>query len=163
VWAGEGHPEGDAAITDRHDCAVAVFTADCAPVALASPEGVIAAVHAGWRGLAAGVIEAAVASLRAAGASEVWAALGPCIHPCCYEFSEQDLAGLEERYGNAVRATTTSGRMAVDLPATIRVALSHAGAELVTAVDTCTACRPGYFSHRARRDTARQAGVVWLP
>jgi YfiH family protein len=163
VWAGAGRPDADAVITAERDCALAVFTADCAPVALASPEGMIAAVHAGWRGLDAGVIEAAVAALRAAGSSSVWAALGPCIHPCCYEFSERDLAGLANRYGDAIRSTTTNGHVALDLPAAVAVALKSAGAELVHAADPCTSCWPGYFSHRARNEKQRQAGVVWLP
>jgi YfiH family protein len=163
AWANTQHPDADAVITAEGDGAVAVFTADCAPVALASPEGVIAAVHAGWRGLDAGVIEAAVAALRAAGASSVSAALGPCIHPCCYEFSEPDLVGLVSRYGDGIRSATTSGRLALDLPAAVGAALQRAGAELVVVADSCTSCSPGYFSHRARRERERQAGVVWLP
>jgi YfiH family protein len=162
AWAGPEHPDADAVITDRRDCAVAVFTADCAPIALASPEGVLAAVHAGWRGLAAGVVEAAVSSLHAAGASAVWAAVGPCIHPCCYEFSDRDLNALVDRYGAPARAMTTWGRAALDLPATVAAALAGAGAEVVSVSDACTACSPGYFSHRARQEKERQAGVVWL-
>ena len=163
VSARADHPEADALITTDPTIALAVFTADCAPLALSSPEGVIGAVHAGWRGLRAGVVEAAVAAVRAAGGSSVFAALGPCIGPCCYEFSPTDLDGLANRYGDEVRAMTRDGGLALDVPATVALAVSQAGAELVVTASACTSCTPGYFSHRARRDTGRQAGVVWLP
>ncbi len=163
VWATPGHPDADALVTDDPTIAIAVFTADCAPVALACPEGVIAAVHAGWRGLRAGVLEAAASTLRAAGASSIVAALGPCIGPCCYEFSERDLAGLVHLYGHAIRGTTRDGRPALDLPAAVMQALAGAEVDVVYTAGACTSCTPGYFSHRARAETERQAGVVWLP
>jgi YfiH family protein len=163
VWANEEHQEADALITRDYTTALAVFTADCAPVALAAPEGVIGAVHAGWRGLEAGVVEAAIAAVRAAGGSSVFAALGPCIGPCCYEFSTGDLAGLVNRYGDGVRSTTRDGQLALDLPAAVARAVRQSGAQLIATVEACTSCTPGYFSHRARRDSGRQAGVVWLP
>jgi copper oxidase (laccase) domain-containing protein len=81
----------DAAVTDRPGCAIAVLTADCAPVALASDEGVIGVAHAGWRGLAAGVIEATVDEMRALGATRIFAAVGPCIRAGCYEFGPAEL------------------------------------------------------------------------
>lgn len=162
VWANAKHPDADALVTTDREVALAVFTADCAPVVLAGPDGLIAAVHAGWRGLEGGVVEAAVAFLRTAGASSVWAALGPCIGPCCYEFSEPDLVGLANRYGAGVRSTTRDGRLALDLPGAVAEAIARTGAELVSRSGACTSCSPGYFSFRARRETQRQAGVVWL-
>lgn len=166
VWASSDQArsaDADALITDDPAVAIAVFTADCAPVALASPEGVIAAVHAGWRGVRAGVLEAAAAALRASGASSILGALGPCIRPCCYEFSEADLAGLVHRYGEGIRGATRDGRLALDLPAAVTEALAAAEVDLVYNAGACTSCTPGYFSHRARSDSKRQAGVVWLP
>ncbi|MGO8873324.1 MAG: polyphenol oxidase family protein [Acidimicrobiales bacterium] len=152
---------GDALVSADPSVAVAVLTADCAPIALGSEEGVFAAVHAGWRGLVAGVVEAAVATMRSLGATEVDGALGPCIHAGCYEFSENDLAALTERLGPAVRATTGSGRPAFDLPAAVSAAFASSGVREVAGVDDCTACGDGYFSHRSRRDQGRQALVVW--
>jgi YfiH family protein len=151
----------DAAVTDVPGAALAVLTADCAPVALASPEGVMGVAHAGWRGVTAGVLERTVAEMRALGATRIEAALGPCIHPGCYEFGEDQLAIVADRLGHRVRATTTGGRPALDLPAAVREALGRAGVDDVADVDVCTACSPDHYSWRARRDAARQAAVVW--
>ena len=153
----------DAAVTAAEGCALAVLTADCAPVALASPEGVIGVAHAGWRGVLAGVLEATVAEMRALGATDVQALVGPCIRPACYEFGEAELDDVASRLGDGVRATTTSGRRALDLPAAVRVALARAGLrdDDVDDVGTCTACSPEHFSWRAAKDLRRQAAVVW--
>lgn len=150
--------EADAAVTRVRGARLGVFTADCAPVALASPEGVIAAVHAGWRGLAAGIVEAAVAEMRTLGATRVEAALGPCIHAECYEFDD-----VAARFPADVHGTTPNGRPALDLPAAVRVAVERAGAVLVHDEDVCTACSSGHYSFRARGEPERQAMVVWLP
>jgi hypothetical protein len=154
-------PEGDALVSSGHRSALAVLTADCAPVALGSPEGVHAAVHVGWRGLAAGVIDEALRAMRSLGAGDVVAGLGPCIGPCCYEFSPSLAATLAQQLGVPSRARTRQGRPSFDLPAAVRSRLGAAGVPLVVALDGCTACTPGYFSHRARRDESRQALLVW--
>jgi hypothetical protein len=157
----EGGAEGDALVSDHPGACLAVFTADCAPIALASPEGVVGAVHAGWRGLVAGVVDSAAAAMRALGASRVEAALGPCIHPECYEFSPRDLDQVAARLGPAVRARTATGRPALDLPEAVRASLRAADAELVADEDICTACSPAHFSYRARGERQRMALVVW--
>ncbi len=156
--------EGDAAVTAAPGAALAVFTADCAPVALVSPEGVIGAVHAGWRGLVAAVLERAADAMRALGASRIEAALGPCIHPECYSFGQGDLDLVAQRLGDGVRATTATGAAALDLPAAVRGAVGRAGVELVHDEAVCTSCAAErYFSHRARRDPERQVVVLWRP
>jgi YfiH family protein len=152
---------GDALVSDAPTVALAVLTADCAPIALGSPEGVFAAVHAGWRGLVAGVVEQAAAAMRLLGATEVVGAIGPCIHPECYEFSQSDLDQVAARYGEVVRGRASSGRPALDLPMAVSAALAGAGVRQVKGVSACTACAGGYFSHRARHDRGRQALVVW--
>lgn len=157
--------EADGAVTADPGAVLAVFTADCAPVAFWSPEGVRGVAHAGWRGLAEGVVEATVAGMRRLGATGIEAALGPCIHPGCYEFRESDLAGVASRLGPHVRSTTAHGRPALDLPAAVRHAVAEAGAGLVDDRSRCTACdidddgSPRWFSHRARGDQERQALV----
>ena len=154
--------EGDALVTGHAGAALAVFTADCAPVALASPEGVVGAAHAGWSGLARGVIERTVETMGSLGASRVEAALGPCIHAECYEFGAGDLDRVAARLGDSVRGTTALGAPALDLPAAVRAALRRAGGDLVHDEDVCTACAGDrYFSHRARGEPQRQAMVVW--
>lgn len=154
----------DAAVTSRPGAPLAIQTADCAPVALIADEGLVAAVHVGWRGLVAGVVEGAAAAVRRAGGSRMRAAVGPCIHACCYEFGAVDLERVSARYGNGVRAATRSGRTALDMPAAVTSALAAIpDVEVAFASPTCTACgTPAMFSHRARGDAARQAMVVWL-
>ena len=137
-----------------------MFTADCAPVALASPEGIVGLVHAGWRGTLAGVVEAAVAAMRHLGATRVDAVLGPCIRAECYEFGDDDLDLLVARFGPGVRSRTTGGRRSLDLPAAVAVALADAGAALVDDHGGCTACSDDWYSHRARGERERQATIV---
>jgi YfiH family protein len=152
--------EGDALVTMVPGVALAVFTADCAPVAMTSPEGVAGLVHAGWRGLDAGVIGAAASAMRDLGATRIEAALGPCIRAECYEFGAADLERLAARWGPGVRGRTTAGQPALDLPAAVRAALQQCGAELVADAGACTACSEEWFSHRARGDVGRQATVL---
>jgi polyphenol oxidase len=153
---------GDALVTAHPGAVLAVLTADCAPLALASAEGVIAAVHAGWRGLVAGVVDRAVEAMVKLGATDVMAALGPCIHAPCYEFSTADLDVVAAELGDVVRGTTSEGRPALDVPAAVRAALSRNGVELVHDEAVCTACSAEHWSHRARGDVQRQAVVTWL-
>ena len=152
--------DGDALVGGPGAGALAVFTADCAPLALASPEGIVGAVHAGWRGLRDGVIEAAADAMRALGASAVTAALGPCIRVECYEFGEVDLDTVAARLGPGVIGQTSDGHPALDVAAGVQVALAGAGVELVFDEGSCTACDGRWFSHRARRDRERQATIV---
>jgi YfiH family protein len=153
----------DAAVTDRPGCALAVLTADCAPVALVATEGVVGVAHAGWRGLLGGVLERTADVMRGNRATDVRAVLGPCIRPECYEFGRDDLARVAGRLGDGVRATTATGAPALDLPAAVRAALAQVGIAEVHDAGVCTACSRVHFSHRARRELGRQALVVWRP
>ena len=158
---GAAGEEADAAVTAAEDAALAVHTADCASVALVAPAGGVGAVHAGWRGLLAGVVEEAVVALRArVGDERVEAVLGPCIGPADYEFGERDLALLVDRYGPGVRARTRGGRPALDITATVTTALDRVGVPLV-ARDPRTTASPELWSHRLDGATARTATVVW--
>jgi YfiH family protein len=159
---GEGAgAKADAAVTTESGVALAVLTADCAPVALASPEGVVGVAHAGWKGLLAGVVEETVRAMRQLGATRVVAAIGPCIHAECYEFGADDLDRVAARLGDGVRGRSRRGLPALDLPAAVDVVLRTCDAELVATVDSCTACSTEYWSWRARQERHRQATVVW--
>lgn len=152
----------DAAVTAAPGAALVVRTADCAPVALLAPEAV-GIVHAGWRGLTLGVVEATVAALRRLGATQPEATVGPCISAARYEFGGGDLDEVAARYGDGVRAVTAGGRPALDLAAGVVAALRGAGVERVTVDGRCTAAGADrWFSHRARRDQGRQGSFVWL-
>lgn len=149
--------DADAAVTTVPGAKLVILTADCAPLALAG-DGVVGAVHAGWRGLAAGVIGAAVDEMRRLGGRDIVAALGPCIHAECYEFTD-----VADHFPPEVHGRTAAGQPALDLPAAVRRALHDSNVELVHDEDVCTACSPDHFSHRARSDAERQAMVVWMP
>ena len=151
----------DVAVSNLAGAALAVTTADCAPVALASPEGVFGIVHAGWRGLRAGAVEAGVQTMRRLGATTVEAVIGPCIHPCCYTFSEDDLAEVAFRVGPGVRALDREGRPALDLPAGVELVLHSSGARLADRSMLCTRCSTGLWSYRRDGTSRRQATVAW--
>ena len=150
------HAEEDGQATDQPELAALVFVADCLPVLLSTPGGV-AALHGGWRGLAAGIVAEGVAALRELGAGgELHAALGPGARGCCYEVGEEVHAAFAHVPGARV------GERNLDLPAVARHALAAAGVATVHDTGLCTMCDDRFFSHR--RDggvTGRQAGVVW--
>lgn len=156
--------EADALVTTSRQVALAVKTADCAPVAFTSAEGVVAVAHAGWRGLTDGVLDETVAAMRALGATDLQAAVGPCIGPECYEFRDADLDMVAARLGDQVRSSTNAGRPALDLRAAVRAGLEALGVRLAFEAGACTACDGSgtrWFSHRARGDAQRQATAVW--
>jgi YfiH family protein len=147
-----GIVEADGHLVREPGLAPLVFVADCLPVALYGPGG-LALVHAGWRGLAGGIVGAAA---EAVGATS--AAIGPGIGPCCYEVGEEVLdafAGLGEG--------VASGRM-LDLSEVARRLLAEAGVERVESAGLCTSCeRELFFSHRRDHGrTGRQAGIAWI-
>jgi YfiH family protein len=152
--------EADALVSTVPGAPLAVFSADCALVGLASPEGVVAAVHAGWRGLLAGVIERTAAAMGAVGASGIAAVVGACIGPECYEFGVTELAAVAARYGPSVVSETAGGLPALDLRAGVHRALEALGVAIAHDCGQCTACDPGWFSWRAREDTGRHCLVV---
>lgn len=151
----------DAAVSSLPGAALAVLTADCAAVALASPEGVFGVAHAGWRGLRAGVVEGTIQAMRRLGATRVDSVLGPCIRRCCYQFGERDLDEMASRFGQAVRSCDDRGQPALDLPAAVKAALHIAGASVVGDSGVCTSCAEGYWSWRGQATDRRQATVVW--
>jgi polyphenol oxidase len=154
---------GDALVTAEADIVLAIQTADCAPILLWSPEGVIGAAHGGWRGLEAGVIERTAEAMAGLGASDIRARVGPSIHAECYEFGEPDLTRLAERFGPAARGTTAAGTRALDIAELVETTTRRAGVELVDAGEPgCTSCdATRWFSHRARGESERMATVIW--
>ena len=148
--------EGDAAITACVGAVLAVWVGDCAPVVLLGDDGAVGVVHAGWRGALAGVLQAAVAAMPS---QRVDAVLGPCIHPCCYEFGADDLERVTDRYGSSVVASTRWGSSALSMPAVVSAALDEVGVGLES-LSRCTCCSPDtFFSHR-RGERGRQVMTV---
>ena len=153
--------EADASVTVRSDTVLSIQVADCAPVVLAAPGG-LAVVHAGWRGLRAGVIERASECLAEAAPGPQVAIVGPCIRSCCYEFGSVDLDALCARFGDGVRALTRQGRPAFDLPAAVRIVLERCGVSSIEFDGVCTGCDDRHWSHRVDGSDRRQALVAWM-
>ena len=150
----------DGALTTAYGCPLAVTTADCAPLVLVAEAG-FAVVHAGWRGLVAGIVDEAASQLRAVGGSPVAALLGPCITVGAYEFGGDDLVAVAAALGEGVRGETDRGTPALDVPAAVSVACERADWIPPSAPVPCTSDRR-WYSHRTRADQGRQAAVAWL-
>lgn len=148
----------DGQATGARGVAPMVLTADCLPIAVAA-EGAVAMLHAGWRGLAAGVIDEGVRALRELGAAgPLEAAIGPGAGCCCYEVGEEVHALF------AADDDVRDGRR-LDLKAIARRRLERAGVEVVHDTGLCTLCSDPelFFSHRRDNGvTGRQCGVAWL-
>src|SRR5690606_16377233 len=149
------------AVTRLPGAVVAVHAADCAPIALVSDDGAIAVIHAGWTGLVAGVVDAAVDAMRSITSARCRAVLGPRIHPANYEFGADDLERVVSAIGAPARARTSRGAPALDLPSAVRCALAANGVDEVVDLDIDTAVDTDFYSHRARGDTGRHALVAW--
>jgi hypothetical protein len=166
--AGGAAPQADASFTTSVGVVCAVLTADCLPVLLADVQGRgVAAAHAGWRGLAAGVIQNAVHALRqAVGDSQarILAYLGPAIGPQHFEVGPEVLEAMRQGLPRAQEAFApgAAGRYRADLFALARQALEQAGVTQVFGEELCTASDPvRFFSFRRDRVTGRQAALIW--
>ncbi|GAC1301409.1 MAG: peptidoglycan editing factor PgeF [Steroidobacteraceae bacterium] len=155
----------DAAVTRSVGRVCAVLTADCMPVLFAAVSGAaVAAAHAGWRGLADGVLEATVAALGVAPADLlVW--LGPAIGPRHFEVGGEvrDRLLASDPGAEAAFERNDRGRFLADLAALARSRLVRAGVERIFESKACTFAAAGdFFSHRRDGTTGRQATLIWL-
>ena len=147
-------PEADGVATSVPGLALGVVTADCVPaLILARERGVVASVHAGWRGAAAGVLEAAVAHLASAFGvqpQEIEVCLGPAVGPCCYRVGSEVRAAFQARTGDltALAWRETGDVLMLDLRLAERRLLEAAGIRHVSLLGPCTACTPSYASYR---------------
>jgi len=160
-------PTADALVTTTPGLALAAVVADCVPVLLAEPYvGVVAAAHAGRRGVELGVVPATLQAMTRLGArpARVHARLGPGVGPCCYEVPAQMQAAVGALVPGTVGGSPRSraGRPSLDLRAGIEGQLREAGVEHIGLVGGCTADDPELFSYRRDRTTGRFAGLVWL-
>jgi YfiH family protein len=142
--------------TDEPDLPILAMSADCLPIVLARTgmeKPAVAVLHAGWKGLLAGIVEAGAAAL---GDGRLRAAIGPGIGPCCYEVGEEVAAPFRERFGGDVVRESR-----LDLWTSAERALQAAGVEQVTRIDRCTACEPEtFFSHRRDAGRTGRQGVI---
>ena len=170
-------PEADAVVSSEAGVPVGVVTADCVPLLLSTDSGAaVGAVHAGWRGLAAGVVEAGINALRheaaapgdgvATPGSSIAAAIGPHIGACCYEVDEPVLEALEIRFPfelhRSLSPSQNPGRVRLNLAALVRAELARmdVGPSQVAEVSqSCTHCDALRF-HSYRRDGPRAGRMV---
>jgi len=150
----------DAIVTSSSGVALGVLAADCVPVVLADPAaGQLAVVHAGWRGVAQGVLGSAVGAFP--NPSEVRAAVGPAIGPDHYEVGEDVATAVSAMAPGGAVTTRSRSRLLLDLPATVSTILGALGVRSIEREEVCTACEPDrFFSHRRDGVTGRQAVVA---
>ena len=164
----------DAAVTDVRGVVCAVMTADCLPVLFADTAGkVVGAAHAGWRGLAGGVLAATIAAMRARGAGEITAWLGPAIGPQQFEVGADVLDSFVARACDAAEAEQVreafvpyvrrEGKYVADMYALARLFLARDGVTRVSGGTHCTFTeRSTFYSYRRDKITGRQASLIWL-
>jgi YfiH family protein len=154
-------PATDGLLTDEAGVAVAVLTADCVPMVLADPaSGRLAVVHAGWRGIAAGIVGEALGAFDHP--SDVRASIGPAIGPDHYEVGEDVAKAVDAACpsGAVTRSGGSRTRPLLDLPSSIAGILMDGGVRRISASGLCTACEEDrFFSYRRDGITGRQ-GVV---
>ena len=165
VDAAAGPATADGSFTDAAGTVCAILTADCVPIFLCDRRGtMVGALHAGWRGLAAGVIEAGVERMDVPGAS-LLAWLGPAIGPAAFEVGEDVRAAFVCADADAARAFVPSahGRWLADLYQLARRRLERLGVTAVFGGDHCTATQADlFYSYRRDGATGRMASIIWL-
>jgi len=157
ITPGTVYDHCDGLWSDAPGRAMLLLTADCMPIAIARSDGLRPAVeilHAGWRGLLAGIVAAGV---RAIGARQLVAAIGPSIGPCCYEVGDEVAAPFRQAFGEDVVREGSK----LDLWTAAERALRAAGVEHVDRFDLCTACNGDrFFSHRRDHGRTGRQGVI---
>ncbi|MGH8025850.1 MAG: peptidoglycan editing factor PgeF [Pseudoxanthomonas sp.] len=166
AFAGEGaEPVADASVTSTPGVVLAILTADCLPVIFAHEDGSeIGAAHAGWRGLAGGVLENTVAAMQSP-ADRLVAWLGPAAGPKAYEVGREvfDAFVSQDEGATSAFVATRPGHWLVDLYALARQRLHKLGIARVHGGDLCTISDPQrFYSHRRDARTGRMATVVWM-
>lgn len=169
----DGVPEADASVSSTPGAVCVVMTADCLPVLFSSQDGqVVAAAHAGWRGLAAGVLNRTVAAMRERGAGDILAWLGPAIGAQQFEVGQEVLQAYLDGAVNAVeqQAFTQAfvavagkeGKYLADIYALARVMLLRDGVTQVSGGQDCTVSDAAqFYSYRRDGVTGRQASLIW--
>jgi YfiH family protein len=168
AMAGTEVPVADASFATRVGSVCAIMTADCLPVLFADVAGkVVGGAHAGWRGLAAGVLGETVKAMRAAGAGEITAWLGPAIGPTAFEVGE-DVRGVFLDAVPGARAAFApypgrAGKYLADMNALARLMLAADGVTRVWGGEHCTVTEAErFYSYRRDGVTGRQASLIWL-
>ena len=160
--AGPGfHGEADGLHTGEAGLALSVITADCVPVVVAGPGG-LAAIHAGWRGIAAGVVAAGLAGFAPEELAAAQAWIGPAIGPCCYEVGDEVAEAVAGASSPGVVSPGPRGRPHLDLRAAVAHQLAASGVPRVTLVGPCTRCEPELLWSYRRDGKAAGRNVAFV-
>jgi hypothetical protein len=173
AWPAAAAPEADAIVTGRRGLAVGVLTADCAPILVADLEaGIIGAVHAGWKGAKAGVLESAIEAMESLGAraSRMAAAIGPAISCAAYEVGREFRSAFVSQAASDHKyfSLTSAGSVHFDLPAYVKDRLSARGVHNVQDMAVCTYENESILysyrrsCHRSETDYGRQISAIVL-
>lgn len=162
-----GTANADASVTTQPGIVCVMMTADCLPVLFCDVDGhVVGAAHAGWRGLAAGVLENTVAAMRARGAGEILAWLGPAIGPRQFEVGRDVLeAFVAQEEANRTAFVPIIGRdskFLADIYELARHKLARVGVQRVSGGGHCTVSDQRFYSYRRDKLTGRMASMIWL-
>ncbi|MBN1548598.1 MAG: peptidoglycan editing factor PgeF [Syntrophaceae bacterium] len=164
-----GQIEADALVTGKRNLLMTVWVADCVPILLAHEHGLcVAAVHAGWRGLAGGIIRAALETMKSiygAPSAAITASVGPAIGPCCYEVGHDVSERIAVSCGDSSVVSVRKGRIFADLHSAAKLQLLAAGvkASSIEVANFCTHCRDDIFYSRRRGNlTERQCGFIGM-
>jgi YfiH family protein len=160
------NPEADAAFTQQRGQVCAVLTADCLPVLFCDRAGsVVAAAHAGWRGLASGVLEATVAAMQVP-PGEILAWMGAAIGPQAFEVGDEVRQIFVAQHPEAAVAFVphpTPGKWLADIYQLARIRLNHAGVYAIYGGGRCTFSETdSFYSYRRDGVTGRMAALIWL-
>lgn len=161
----DGVPEADAAITHESGRVLAILTADCLPVLFAADDGsVLGAAHAGWRGLAAGVLEATLAAMRH-DPRRVVAWIGPGIRQAAFEVGpevREAFVAADKLAFAAFKPSPRAGHFQCDLAMLARLRLMQSGLSRIADCGLCSHAAPQqFFSHRRDQRTGRMATLAW--
>ena len=152
---------GDALATISSQKVIAITVADCLPLLLIEQSGILSLMHLGWRGIEGGLLEKTLQFIRSYSSEPITAFLGPCIDTCCYEFGQNELRILVEKYGEKIVGRTNKGSIAFDMRACVKEILKSFNVDIKYEEDSCTKCDSRYWSFRADGTDKRQVMIAW--
>ena len=152
---------GDALATISSQKVIAITVADCLPLLLTEQSGILSLMHLGWRGIEEGLLEKTLQFIRTKSSEPITAVLGPCIDTCCYEFGQNELRILVEKYGEKIVGRTNKGSIAFDMRACVKEILKSFNVDIKYEEDSCTKCDSRYWSFRADGTDKRQVMIAW--
>ena len=151
--------EADASYCEESGYLLSILTADCLPLLVYHPEGFVAAIHAGWRGLYDGIISATLKKVP----EQAWVAIGPAIGPCCYEVSLELANDFRNRFGADVVQSNENSKPHLDLQRVAILQLEQSNAKRIDVSHICTYCHPDlFFSYRRDGSSGRMMSFITL-